>query len=529
MKKIWLKLGTLILAAVTVFSVSGAAACNKGGNTEGTLIIKVAKLGYGTDWLKGVASAWAVETGNSYKIEERVGSAGSDAIAEEINSLASKSDIFVYRTGEYAKKVYEGKITHGGQSYDCVFTDLTDIVRKPLSGENGATIESKLKDACKDIYLVKDRYYGLPWIDGIMGILRNVTLWNNLGLTDDDIPLTTDELFKTCEKIKVAAAKNQKYQNVAPFIYSAGDEYYSSFMPAWFMQYEGAENAGKFLKGLDSEGTISKNIFNYEGQQEMFGVLENLLKKTKGYQHKDSVALTFTNMQGQFLMNQAVFCVNGAWIELEMGSNYPDVNIEFIKTPVISALVKKLSFYDASATDNDEKLSAIVKYVDENESGYAGKPTFAADSDIDVVREARKFNYNSQSGAHVLAASSYSEKTELIKSFIGYMYSDKGMIEYYKATRGAKLPLSLSSAASYPEIEISDFQKKVSAIKEEDIFVYASSAKLFSIGGVNVMFNNGINEYVKMLASESITGNGVLAKNREYVDSNWSIISNKIR
>ena len=528
MKKFWLKLGTLALAAITVFSASGAAACG-GGNTEGTLVIKIAKLGYGTEWLKGVASAWAAETGNSYRIEERVGKAGADAIAEEINSLASKTDIFVYRTGEYAKKVYEGKITHGGQAYDCVFTDLTDIVRKPLSGENGATIESKLNAACKDIYLVKDKYYGLPWIDGIMGILRNVTLWNNLGLTDEDIPRTTDELFKTCEKINVAAAGNQKYQNVAPFIYSADDEYYSSFMTAWFMQYEGAENAGKFLKGLDEEGTISKNIFNYEGQQEMFSVLEKLVKKSNGYQHKDSEALTFTNMQGQFLLNQAVFCVNGAWIELEMGSNYPDVNIEFIKTPVISALAKKLSFYQASATDNDEKLSAIVKYVDENESGYAGKPSFATDNDVDIVREARKYNYNSQSGAHVLAASSYSDKTEMIKSFIEYMYSDKGMIEYYKATKGAKLPLSLSSAASYPDIAISDFQRKVSEVKPEEVFVYASSAKLFSIGGVNVMFNNGINEYVKELAKGTITGNGVLAKNREYVDSRWSIISNQIR
>lgn len=529
MKKLLFKLGTFALAAVSAFSVFGATGCKKNTDTTDTLVIEVAKLGYGTEWLKSIGKAWSDETGNKVKIEEKIGSAGTDAIAEEINSLASQTDIFVYRTGEYAKKVYEGKITHGGESYDCVFTDLTDVVRKPLSGENGATIESKLNSSVKDIYRINDKYYGLPWIDGVMGILRNVTLWNNLGLTDADIPLTTDELFATCEKIKMAAASNQKYQNVAPFIYSGSDEYYSSFMTAWFMQYEGKENGEKFLQGLDPSGTISQNIFGYEGQLEMFNVLEKLVKKSNGYQHKDSEALSFTNMQGQFLLNQSVFCVNGAWIEIEMGSNYPDVNIEFIKTPVISALAKKLSFYSESATDNDQKLSQIVKFVDQNASGYNGKPDFATENDVDIVRAARKINYNSQSGAHVLAASSYSKKTDMIKSFVEFMYSDKGLIEYYKATNGAKMPLSLSSQGKYPDIKLSAFQKKVSEIAPEEIFVYASSSKLFSVGGVSVMFNNGINEYVKSLANGSITGSGVLAKNREYVSSNWSIISNKIK
>lgn len=527
MKKFLLKLGTLALAAVTAFSVAGAAACGS-GNTENTLVIKAASLGYGTNWLKAVASAWSKETGNEVKIEERVGGDGSDAIMNEVESYASDTDIFVYRTGEYAKNVYRGKITHDGTAYDCVFTDLTDVVRKPLSGENGATIESKLNASYRDIYCVKDKYYGLPWIEGVMGILRNVTLWNKLGLTDADIPLTTDELFATCDKIKVAAAGEQKYQNVAPFIYSAEDEYFTSFMNAWFMQYEGAENSKNFLNGLDPEGMISQNIFGYEGQREMFDVLEKLVKKSNGYQHKDSEALSFTNMQSYFLLDQAVFCVNGAWIELEMGSNYPNANIEFIKTPVISALAKKLSFYNAAATDNDQKLSAIVKFVDENESGYAGKPDFATEADVDRVREARNFNYSSQGGAHLLAGNAYSKKTDMIKSFVEFMYSDKGMKEYYNATKGARLPLSLSSASRYDDIELSAFQKKVSAIKPEEVFVYASSARLFSIAGVNLMYNNGLNEYVKSLASGAITGRGVLATNAKYVSDNWGTISQNV-
>ena len=117
----------------------------------------------------------------------------------------------------------------------------------------------------------------------------------------------------------------------------------------------------------------------------MFNVVEKLVFNKNGFQHKKSQSLNFTSMQGQFLKGQAVFCVNGAWVELEQGSSFPNVKIDYIKTPIISALSQKLSYYDADdAEGNDEKLAAIVKYVN---GQTTEKPSFATDSDIETVRD----------------------------------------------------------------------------------------------------------------------------------------------
>ena len=140
----------------------------------------------------------------------------------------------------------------------------------------------------------------------------------------------------------------------------------------------------------------------------------------------------------------------------------------------------------------------------------------------------RKYNFSSQAAHHVLVGSSYSAKTDMIKSFIEYMYSDKGMDCYYKATKGATLPFELSENGTYSDVAVSDFQRGIRNIDKNEIFVYASSAKMYSIGGVDLKFNNGINEYIKALANGSITASGIMQKNRAYMQNNWSSISSKL-
>ena len=517
------------IVATSVGAVFGATGCKSKKNRADTLYIEAVQLGYGLDWLDAVAKGWAKETGNKYEIKKKVGEQGTAAIADEIESHSSTNDIFVYRTGEYARRVYEGQINVNGKKYDNVFLDLTETCNTALAGENGATIDGKLQAAYKDIYKINGKYYALPWIEGVMGIMRNVTLWNKLGLTDDDVPLTTDHMFETLDKIKQLAAANTKFKDVAPFIYSARDEYYTSFVEAWFMQYEGEAAVKNFLSGKDPSGNVSKDVFTYQGQREMLEVTEKLVKSSNKYQHPKSSGLEFTAMQGQFLKEQAVFCVNGAWIEIEQGASYPNVDVDFIDTPIISSIVKKLSFYDEEATDNESRLRELVKYIDAVESGYENKPAFASNADVDTVREARRYNYSSQGGSHILVGSSYSPKTAMIKSFVSYMYSDKGMNEYYKATKGAVLPLDLSENGSYDDIQLTSLQTKINAIDRNEVFVYGSSSKMFSIGGVSVKFDNGASNFIRSLADGTLSASGVLLNNQNYMRDNWSVISSRLR
>lgn len=534
MKKTFRKLSSMLFASVLVLAACFTGACGGGAGGGGakndpqTLNIEAAQLGYGLDWLDAISAGWSAKTGNKVNITRKIGATGNDSIVNEIESLASSNDMFIYRSADYARKVYEGQVKVGGQTYDCAFLDITDICTTALEGESGATISSKMIPLLNDIYCINDKYYGLPWIEGNVGIVRNVDLWEKLGLTDEDLPLTTDQLFETCDKIKEATAADIKFKNVAPFLYSAEDEYYTMFMESWFLQYEGEQGAKNFLAGKDPSGVVSPNLFTYQGQQEMFAVVEKLLKSTNGYQHIKSEGLDFTSMQGQFLKEQAVFCITGSWLEIEMGASYPNVRVDYIATPIVSALAKKLSFYNEAASDNDAKLRELVKYVDSTASGYENKPSFATENDVDTVRDARKFSYACQGGEHTLVGSSYSTKTDLIKSFIQYMYSDEGMNIYYKSTRGGTLPFELSANGSYDEIELSYFQKSVKAIDKNRIFSYCSSARMFSIGGVNIKFLNGVSEYIRALANGTITGSQIMQKNRTYMQENWSLISSKL-
>lgn len=130
MKKSIKKLISIIAATLCFTSLFFVTACgggsgNSGGNgsnesaapsTGKTLKIKAVQLGYGTKWLDAIAKEWENKTGNKVVITTTVGTSGNDSISNEIQSHASDQDIFLYRTADYAKRVYEGEIKAGGKT-----------------------------------------------------------------------------------------------------------------------------------------------------------------------------------------------------------------------------------------------------------------------------------------------------------------------------------------------------------------------------------------------------------------------------
>ena len=256
----------------------------------------------------------------------------------------------------------------------------------------------------------------------------------------------------------------------------------------------------------------------------MLNVLEKLVKKTNGYQYDNDLA--FTDMQGYFLLGQAALCVNGAWIEIEMGGEYKDSRIDYIKTPIISALANELSFGSESAANKEAKLVELIKYVD---GTVTEKPSYATDADVARVRKARKCNYVAQGSSHALVGSSLSKNPDLVKSFIEYMYSDKGLDCYYRTTNGASLPFNLSPNGKYSDITISDFQKEVNKIKKDEIVVFASNAKMYSLGGVNFKLFNGVSGFINNFYKGELTAQQVINSNSNYMKDNWARISQNIK
>ncbi len=523
----------LLIAIATVFTVVGCGNVNGNGSGNGgggdsdnkTLKITVSKLGYGTEWLKKIVSAYETKTGAKVEVVEPVGSAGIDAIYAEMESLASDSDIFMTRQRHFFETIYKGSISVGGKKYPCQYADLTDVYE--AKDESGSSIMDRADPLTREYFNMDGKYYGLCWANGVFGIVRNKDVWDSLGFTDDDVPLTTDQLLAVCDAIKT---KSTGADGIAPFIYSYDDEYYTSIAPIWFGQYEGVQSMDYFGKGLDPAGQSTYNVYAYDGQLKSLEFLNELIKDSNGYQHKASKDLTFTDMQAYFAMGQAVFCVNGGWLEVE-SSTARKKNLDFIKTPVISALSEKLSYYnEADKAGNDQKLAELIKFVDAHaEKGdNEGRPSYATEEDVQIVREARQFAYLSSDRDHIASIPAYSKHIDTAKDFLKFMYSDAGLQIYYETTGGAKMPYA--TVGNYDETKItkSRFRKSIESAMEEGYFLDYNSyvkAKLYSIGKVDLYYHNGITATAMKALLEGTTPAEIVNINAKYLQTNWKTIT----
>lgn len=516
---------TCILLALMLAPVAVGCQPNTPGGKEGELTIVAARLGYDLEWLGALKTAYTNKTGIPVTIVPKVGQTGNSAIMTEIRSLSSGSDIFFMSTAEFYKRIYEGAVTVNGVTYDNIFADLTDVYTEEMESENGATLKSKLFDSYVKSADVDGKFYSVPWANGIMGLMRNVNIWNTLGMTDADIPLTTEHLFETCDKILINAGKSAATKNVAPFIYSASDEYYTTIVELWFAQYEGKASITNFMNGLDPDGNLTEHLYTYDGQPEALKVLNTLLN-TADYQHKSSRSLDFTQMQSYFLLGQAVFCINGSWLDIEMGATYKDVEVECMKMPVASALAKKLSFYSSSAGNNDLRLRELIAYVDAHpeQDYFTDKPAFSSEADVTAVREARGYSYVSNGHTHTAAVSSYSKNLDAAKDFIKFMFSDEGLKLYYTATGGATLPATLSNG-SYPEMEYSGFRASINAIDDTDTLTFLRKNKMFTLAGVDMKWRNNVNGGLVAALTGGTTVDEIMKSNQNYMKSNWPNIS----
>ena len=511
-KKIMSVIAAVFMSATMALGTVVFTGC--GEKTDPSAIqISVSKLGYGTEWLHNIARAYTEKTGNTVQITEEIGQEGNSKIIQQIESLSGKADIaFVEK--DVAKYVYDGSVSAGGVNYDCLFADLSDVYNAELPGEFGKTIESKMRKETRDYLNFDGKYYSLPWAGGITGIVINNTKWKELGFKDAEIPLTTEQLFEVCDKIADKKA--------SPFIYSAGDEYYSMFSPVWFAQYEGRANMDGFLAGRDPEGNVSEYIYSYDGQRATLNVMEKLLAAK--YQDSASESLDFSDMQGYFLNGRSVFCVNGAWLEIEM-RNSATADIRFMKTPVVSEIVNKTPSLTEAARNagvsSDEILVKVIKEIDEGKtsSEIAG----ITQVDFNIVKEARGIAYITTGTSAQAVIPAYAANIEKAKDFLKFFYSDEGLNIYYTTLKGATIPVTPTNGYA-GEIQLSDFRKSVNQAEESGItFNYSSKAKIFVSGGVDKYFRNGTGSIVNNF-NNGISVDKILADNSASVKSNWSTI-----
>ena len=494
----------------------GLVSCGNDVDSSTTLKIEGVKLGYGVKWMEDIVSSFTDKTGIKVNFKAVDGQAGVETLQQKIKAGGDGTDIFFSRITDFYKLAYQGN-----------FVDVSDVWTN--KDDNGLSIEDRTEQCFIDANKIDGKYVSFSWANGVFGILRNNTIWNALGLTDNDIPYTTDEFITLCQKVKDKEFSYEGSQ-IYPLVYSYETEYYTSLLPAWFAQYEGSENMSYFNEGIDPddvEGSKEHHVSSFyarDGIVEALQVTQDLLVNND-FHHPKSKNYQFESCQNDFLRNKtALFMANGSWVDTE--TSVKNFDASFIPTPIVSSIIDNGRI---TSIKDDKTLSNVIKYV----RGLTNeKPASISDSDIEVIKDAVKNGSYLRSGCdHQLVISSNSKKIEMAKQFVKFMYSDEGLSIFHRSMNGGMLGTKPSNGYDDTGINVSSFKRNVNQVlKENNIFAYNIQvpAKIYCYGGINRIFANGLGNVgdncVKAMVTFKKSPNEVLNMNMDYLNKNWAAI-----
>lgn len=441
MKKIMKNIKLLCLVLIILCITGGLAGCDKGNSNA--LIISVANNGNGYSWVEKIAEKFTAETGIEVEVK---GTAVPTIVDTSLPSGPNNNDIDIYfPNASYYSVLASGKNYVKGFNYETAILDISDVYDYEVTGYGEVM---KLRDILSETAIEACTYdrngkqYFVPYISNSSGIVYNREMFDQ---NNYSVPLTTDGLVKLCEQIKADHGKN-----TYAIVY-AGNNGYSRYVGnVWWAQYEGKENYENFWKGI-YDGSYADGYKNFaqQGRKETALMLGTLFDSGNGFSHPASVQNTFTQAQLSFLEGDAFMTISGDWIENEMKGNFAadSLDIALMRTPVISALSTKLSYYadgkteynDLSAAKKakyDAALQEIIKYVD---GTLTEKPTSVdgltiTDADIAKVKTARITKIADATCGFICA---YSNKIEEAKKFMAYIFNKDCQEIMLKETNGA--------------------------------------------------------------------------------------------
>lgn len=522
MKKVKM-LVCVLLAAMLCLSTVACKKENKDLKDSSVLNIVMPDLGYGTDWMTGVAAGYTAKTGTKVNVDV------TPTESSYVNSMragTAQYDIYVLRGNTYDLVANNAANVSG---YDCILAELDDVYDSYPDG-NGI----KFKDKMNDVYEIYNRvdakgngdyhYYGVQWCDSIFSLVRNLKVWQS----DWKVPNTTNELLALASQIKKAGK--------TPFIWSNKASYWWATANLWVTQYQGLEDMygdKGFFNGYDENGNANRpEMWNRTGILESLRVLDELVNEKNGYQHVLSTQVDFTSAQGYFLTETSGIAMmsNGDWLYNEMKKNYSRAEIDMIKTPVVSAIAKHPDC--ENTIDNDEELSALIAAIDENgsQTPKKGKGYDVSQKALEKVYEARTMYTCASNINHVMVAPSYSDSLVQVKDFFKYLASDEGLKLFTQYSGGFTLCFDSSDEVlAISEQYSNDFVKCTESIKRGNQVapwpIYSS--RLFSVGGMPIYptIETGYNfpELIFSLGKGYIDADTLYGKNYNNAKLKWSV------
>ena len=407
-----------------------------------TLDIMCLHKGYGFQWLTALKDGFeAANPGVTVKITTI---SKSDIIRGDMkNYKKSEIDLYfdIYASGmgglvnEYSN-YYDGKQA---------LRPLNEVMATEIPGE-GITVKEKLHTTMLASYqsagrdtadTADDVYYGLPYMQGTMGMYYNETVINAaLGEGNWKVPNTTNELIALCQRLKNAGCHM--------LVPGELDQYTRTmFLPNW-AQYEGFDNWLKFYEGVgydkdrSRESQLSSLIYQQPGRLESMKVAYDLISPENGFVLSNSAEIgtnNLNNYQKQFVdpKNKLALYPCGDWLMQELKDNSGESGgtstIKMMKTPVISSIINSVNGYSANQEarlpniSDDATLSAVIDYVDGRSDTL---PAGVTEAEVAFVKQARN-TISSQADMHMVYAPEFSDAKVLANKFLVYMASNEGI------------------------------------------------------------------------------------------------------
>ena len=441
------KIASLILALLLLVSMTACGeqeTFDPNNIVEDTTTLDIMCLhkGYGFQWLTALKEGFeAANPGVEVKITTI---SKSDIIRGSMkNYKKSEIDLFfdIYATG-MGGLVQEYSSYYGGKQ---ALRPMNEVLATEIPGE-GITVAEKMHTTLLAPYqsagrdtadTADDVYYGLPYMQGVMGMYYNETVINEaLGEGNWKVPNTTNELIALCQRLKAAGCHM--------LLPGELDQYTRTmFIPNW-AQYEGFENWLKFFDGVgydkdrSRESQLSSLIYHQPGRLESLKVGYDLISLDKGFVLSNSAEIGTNNLndyQKRFVdpKNKLALYPCGDWLMQELADNRGETGtastIKMMKTPVISSIINSVNSYSAGQEarlpniSDDATLSAVIDYVD---GRIDTLPEGVTEAEVAFIAQARNI-ISSQADMHMVYAPEFSDAKALANKFLVYMASDEGI------------------------------------------------------------------------------------------------------
>lgn len=511
-----MKFGKKMLAVLLVLIMCSSVltACQNvgsGGNLRGKTEIKINYWlsGMGEDWLKNVIAAFEEEY-PEYRVTYTASSRQSALLSAFGMEDIDEADLYLVQKTDATE----------------FFEPLDDLLETTAPGD-----VKTLGEKFNSNYLAYEQsadghYYTLTYGGGMSGFYYNKELFKKAGTTQ--LPRTTDELAVLCDTLYS--------KGITPMCHFKKGGYYEYLVQLYLAQYNGMDYyLNSFWACTDEEGNSpsKKVLTEKDGRYYAIKAMEKFI--TPSYTMSGSTTQTHTEVQTQFINGSAAMMLNGSWIENEMKTTADSGKLGVMKTPVLSAIVDKLT-----TVKTDTELRKLITAIDQVTDGEKQLSEFAS-GDAYVVEgmtvSAEDWNYVSnarnmiscnyaQESAYI---PKYSTEKEDAKKFLAFLYSDAGY-KIYMESANCPLPLEMSNGESLDVSKFSEAQQtQFEWITSDAVFVdagYSQKSEIFLSGGAKEMAGiNYVDKFCAANATDRMSADEVwkllLQKIDENYDNNW--------